>query len=304
MLDGGLATSLEALGCDLRDPLWSARVLLDAPELIRRAHLDFLRAGADCIATVSYQATVEGFRRRGLSDDRARALIRRSAELALDARDRFWQEERPRGRLRPLVAASVGPYGAFLADGSEYTGRYDRGVAGLLEFHRDRWQLLSNTPVDLMACETIPSGPEVEALLELLAADTDRWAWISLSCPDGTTLADGTPLERVARSCDAVARVAGIGVNCLAPRHVAGLVRALRSVTEKPILVYPNSGERWAAAEKAWKDAPEAVVWGRRTRDWLQAGATVVGGCCRVGPGVIGQIRAAVDAAETQTGGA
>ncbi|MEE9534822.1 MAG: homocysteine S-methyltransferase, partial [Acidimicrobiia bacterium] len=169
MLDGGLATALEVRGYDLDDELWSAKVLLEAPDAIREVHLDFLAAGADCISTSTYQASLPGFRKRGLSDAKGVELLRRSVRLAVEARDAFWSEPSNRqGRLRPLVAASVGPYGAFLADGSEYTGRYDIDDDDLDAFHRSRWHVLADSQADLLACETIPSQREAGVLLQLL----------------------------------------------------------------------------------------------------------------------------------------
>ena len=177
VLDGGLATTLEARGYDLNDDLWSARVLLEEPDAIRQVHRDFLDAGADCIVTASYQASLTGFARRGLDADEGEALIRASVDLALEARQNFLDEnDDSTVRPRPLVAASVGPYGAFLADGSEYTGQYDLDDAGLLEFHRERWRILADTPADLLACETIPSLRETSVLLSLLSDTPGRWA--------------------------------------------------------------------------------------------------------------------------------
>ncbi|MCJ7630024.1 MAG: homocysteine S-methyltransferase, partial [Longimicrobiales bacterium] len=175
VLDGGMATALEARGCDLVDELWSAKVLLEAPDLIREVHLDYLLAGADCITTSSYQASLPGFRIRGLDEDAGKNLLGLSVMLALEARELFWREAFNRkGRLEPLVAASIGPYGAFLADGTEYTGRYGISDSELYEFHRGRWQVLAMGGADLMACETIPTQREAETLLRLVAETPDQ----------------------------------------------------------------------------------------------------------------------------------
>jgi homocysteine S-methyltransferase len=291
VLDGGLATTLEARGCDLEDELWSARILLAAPELIRQVHLDFLAAGADCITTSSYQASLAGFRRRGLGDPEAAGLLRRSVELALEARRIFWSDRRRRsGRLRPLVAASVGPYGAFLADGSEYTGRYDLAEKGLREFHIERWRILAETPADLLACETIPSQVEAGVLLSLLEETPSRWAWLSFSCRNGTELCDGSRLAAVAQNCDAVPRVAAVGINCTPPEYIPSLIGEARRVTKKPILVYPNSGERYDTDRKMWVGDPR-VDWEEEAPAWRRAGAAGIGGCCRIGPDQIAKLR-------------
>lgn len=292
VLDGGLATSLEAAGCDLDDPLWSARVLLDAPEVISRVHMDFLEAGADVIASSTYQATLEGFAGRGLGEAEGVELLRTSVRLAMDARDDFWSApERREGRLRPLVAASVGPYGAFLADGSEYTGDYDLDVGGLEAFHRRRWHILAESGADLMGCETIPSASEAEALLRLLEETPDTWAWLSFQCRDPERLADGSPLAEAVRACDGAPAVVGVGVNCVPPDRVPALVEEVRRETDKPILVYPNSGEVYDAARKAWSGEAPASDWVREAPGWREEGARIIGGCCRTGAGHIRRLR-------------
>ena len=292
VLDGGLATALEARGCDLDDELWSAKVLLEAPELIREVHLDYLRAGADCITTSSYQASLPGFRRRGLDDLAGVELLALSVRLALEARELFWREASNReGRLKPLVAASVGPYGAFLADGSEYTGRYSLPDSELYEFHRIRWQILSRSGADLMACETIPTKREAEVLLRLVRETPDLWAWLSFSCRDEQHLSDGGRLQDAAKACDSEPRVAAVGINCTPPELIAPLIDEARRGTDKPILVYPNSGERYDAANKEWHSSPSSMAWEEAAPEWARRGAAGIGGCCRVGPGRIGEIR-------------
>ena len=295
VLDGGLATALEARGCDLDDDLWSAKVLLEAPHLIQQAHRDFLEAGADCIATVTYQATIPGFRKRGLTDLDSADLLRQSVRLAVEARDEFWSEPANRnGRLRPLVAASIGPYGAYLADGSEYTGQYGLGEADLYTFHRDRWQVLADTDADLIACETIPSQSEAGVLLRLLRETPGRWAWISFSCRDGTHVSDGGKLVDAVRACDGEAQVAAVGINCTSPDLISSLITEARTATDIPVIVYPNSGEGYDATGKSWMGAPRIADWGQACLQWIREGATGVGGCCRVSAEQIARIRQAV----------
>ncbi len=292
VLDGGLATALEARGCDLDDDLWSARVLLEEPETVREVHRDFLAAGADCIATVTYQATFPGLRARGLSDREAEESLRRAVRLAVEARDAFWSDPANRvGRLRPLVAASIGPYGAFLADGSEYRGDYGIGDEELYAFHERRWRILAASEADLIACETVPSLPEARALLRLLSETSDRWAWISFSCRNEAELSDGHALAEAARACDEAPGLAAVGINCTAPDLILSLIGEARRGTDKPILVYPNSGEGWDAARKLWTGRAATVEWGDAARAWSRAGASGVGGCCRVGPSEIREIR-------------
>ncbi len=290
MLDGGLATTLEARGCDLSDSLWSARTLLETPELIKAVHRSFLDCGADCIATVSYQATVAGFVTHGYSKVEARSLIRLAAEIACEVRAEFWGDQGIIDTsLKPLVAASVGPYGAYLADGSEYVGDYSLDEDSLYHFHRERWQLLTDTDVDLMACETIPSFSEGKALVRLIEETEDCWAWLSFSCRDGQNISDGTPIVEVARMCDAQERIAAVGVNCVSPSLVSALIGEIRRGTEKPIVVYPNSGERYDAERKVWTGRAEPGEW--PLEDWKAVGAEIFGGCCRVMPEAIRAMR-------------
>lgn len=295
ILDGGLATELEARGHDLDDNLWSARILLEAPEAIRQVHLDYLAAGADCIITSTYQASLPGFLSRGLDEVQAIEILRRSVALAIDARDTFWNQPTQRlGRVKPLVAASIGPYGAYLADGSEYTGRYEIDDDGLYEFHQSRWVVLSNTQADLLACETIPSAREAAVLLRLLAETRGAWAWMAFSCRDGAELSDGTAIEEVVLACEAEPRVAAVGVNCTPPQFVASLVERIRANTTKPIIVYPNSGERYDTAHRKWVPAPRGFDLPSSAADWVRQGAGCVGGCCRVGPRQIAAMRHAL----------
>jgi homocysteine S-methyltransferase len=289
VLDGGLATELEARGHDLSDALWSARLLLDDPEAIRDVHVAYLEAGADCVVSGSYQATVEGFRRRGVGAEEARERLCLSVELARQARDGFWGAA-PSARPRPLVAASVGPYGAALADGSEYTGRYDRDEAGLLDFHRERFALLAEAGADLLACETLPSRVEARVLLRLLDETPRCRAWFSFTARDAAHISDGTPMAEVARELDHE-RVVGVGVNCVAPSLVLGLLAELRGASDRPMVVYPNSGQVWDATAKRWGRGPEGLDPAEACVSWRDAGARLLGGCCRVRPAAITRMR-------------
>jgi homocysteine S-methyltransferase len=291
-LDGGLATALEARGHDLDDPLWSARVLVDQPEEIAEVHRAYLEAGADCVTTASYQATPQGFAEAGFTEPETLSLLDRSVRLALDARDGFWERAASEARSRPLVAAGIGPYGAYLADGSEYTGDYDLGQAALGAFHRLRFHRLAESRADLLALETIPSLPEARALAGLLA-ETDAWAWFSFSCRDGRHLRDGSTVEDAVRAVADAPRVAAIGVNCTHPRYVPGLVSRIRALTDLPVLAYPNSGEEYRPETKSWS-GDSATRWTDEAHSWVEAGVSIVGGCCRVGPEAIGTLRRAL----------
>jgi homocysteine S-methyltransferase len=230
-----------------------------------------------------------------LSEKAGRDLLSLSVRLALEARDEFWREESNRmGRIEPLVAASIGPYGAYLADGSEYTGRYDIPDSELLEFHRERWDVLANRGADLMACETLPAQREAEVLLRLLAETPGQWAWMSFSCRDGKHLSDGGLLRDAVRACSSHDRVAAVGINRTAPEFVASLVEEARRGTDRPIIVYPNSGEVYDPVSKRWHSPPTLTPWEEAPEVWIQKGACGVGGCCRVGPGGVTTIRRAL----------
>jgi homocysteine S-methyltransferase len=293
VLDGGVATELSRQGLDLSDELWSARVLIDAPDAIARVHEDYYRAGADVAITASYQASYAGFAKRGLDAEATSALLRRSVELAQSARDRVRRERQGTSRAL-LVAASVGPYGAVLHDGSEYHGNYGISEDALLEFHRERLAVLVSAGPDLLACETIPSRAEATALVRLLEEHPAAKAWITFSCRDGQHTAAGDAIAACARWLDAVPQVVALGVNCVAPEWVESLIRELRSGSDKPIVVYPNSGESWDADARCWVgNADRFTTYVPR---WLEVGATWIGGCCRTTPEDIRRVRQDVDA--------
>ncbi len=295
LLDGGLATELERAGHDLNDPLWSAKILLEEPAAIEAVHASYLRAGADCVITATYQATFEGLAARGVAHAQAEAVFRGAVDLAVRARDRFRAAEANRtGRTRPLVAASIGPYGALLADGSEYHGNYGIGAAALADFHRPRLRLLASTPADILACETIPSFAEARALADIVEDATDKPAWFTFTCRDKHHTSDGTPLDEVGSWADEAAGVLAVGVNCTPARLLPPIVRTLAAATTRPVVAYPNGGGEWDAGTKTWGRADDEPEWAEACRDWIAAGAVAVGGCCRVGPEAIRAMRAAL----------
>lgn len=295
ILDGALATELERRGANLNDALWSARILLEDPDLIRQVHYDYLAAGADVITTASYQATFEGFARRGLDYDQAAELMRLSVRLALEARDAFWAEPANRtGRVRPLVAASVGPYGAYLADGSEYRGDYGLSVDELMAFHRPRMAVLAAAGADLLACETLPCEIEGEALVALLGEFPGVPAWLSFSCRSGEEVSDGGSFGACAALAERSEQVVAVGVNCTAPRYIEDLLRLARSATQKPLLCYPNSGEAWDPRNNCWIGSTGVTDFHTPALRWHAAGASLIGGCCRTTPQDIRDMREAL----------
>ncbi|MFM8876240.1 MAG: homocysteine S-methyltransferase [Anaerolineae bacterium] len=291
IIDGAMATELEARGCDLNDDLWSARVLLEQPELIRAVHLDYFNNGADIAITASYQATVDGFAKRGLSREQALDLIRKSVQLAQEARDEFWAKEENRvGRIRPLVAGSVGPYGAYLADGSEYRGDYILSEDELIAFHRPRIEALVASGADLLACETIPCGIEARALIRLLAEFPNTFAWFTFTAKDGEHISNGERIADIAAFLDGQPQAAAIGINCTSPLHIPSLVREIKKNSSKPIIVYPNSGEYYSAVTNTWHGETSSDKFGLQSKEWFENGATLIGGCCRTTPGHIHEV--------------
>ncbi|MDK9603133.1 homocysteine S-methyltransferase [Lelliottia wanjuensis] len=291
VLDGAMATELEARGCHLADSLWSAKVLVENPELIREVHLDYFRAGAQVAITASYQATAAGFAARGYDEAQSRALIGKSVELARKAREAYLAENPQAGTL--LVAGSVGPYGAYLADGSEYRGDYVRSSAEFSEFHRSRVEALLDAGADLLACETLPSFAEIKALAELLTGYPRAKAWFSFTLRDSEHLSDGTPLRDVVATLADYPQIVALGINCIALENTTAALEHLQTLTALPLVVYPNSGEHYDAVSKTWHHHGEACeTLAGYLPQWVAAGAKLIGGCCRTTPKDIAELKA------------
>jgi homocysteine S-methyltransferase len=286
ILDGALATELEARGADLVDTLWSAKCLIETPELIREVHLDYFRAGADVATTATYQATFEGFGARGIEPPAAANLMRSAVALAASARDEFCRGS-PR-RHRPLVAASIGPYGAMLADGSEYRGRYALSDQALRDFHLPRLEVLATAGADVLAFETIPCLREALVLARLLEEFPAMSGWMSFSCSDALHTSEGEDVAECVGALQPFAQIAAVGVNCTRPHYVADLLRRMAMGTDKPLIAYPNSGESYDAVAKHWQGGRS---FGNQARLWYDAGARILGGCCRTSPADILAIR-------------
>ncbi|MEH7096433.1 homocysteine S-methyltransferase [Neobacillus vireti] len=284
LLDGALATELESHGCNLDDPLWSARVILENPELIYRVHSDYFRAGADCAITASYQATIDGFSMRGIDKMEALELIKQTVLLARRARDDFWKGNTQHNRPKPLVAASVGPYGAYLADGSEYVGNYGVKDERLVEFHRSRIEALIEAGADLLAFETIPSLQEAKILSSILREFPETFAWLSFSLKNEKEISDGTKLAVCAQFFEEDNQIVAFGVNCAPVTYVTNAIRELSANSKKAILVYPNSGETYNPETKTWHGQELCNSFELQSEEWFQAGARLIGGCCRTTP--------------------
>jgi homocysteine S-methyltransferase len=292
VLDGGLATELEKRGHDITGKLWGAQVLLQNPAAVEQLHYDYLRSGADIIITSSYQLTFQGMEAAGYSHDKAREALLASVDAAMRARERFVREH---PGADPLIAASIGPYGAYLADGSEYRGGYGLSIEQLVDFHRERFALLADSAADLIAFETIPCLDEALAYAQLLSERPDVPAWVSFSARDPQVTWQDEPIANAVAALEKLPNVIAIGANCTAPRVIKPLVEQIRHRTKKLKVVYPNSGEGWDAKHRRWKGERDPGHFAEHARSWIKAGANIIGGCCRTGPEHIAQLRALVD---------
>jgi homocysteine S-methyltransferase len=282
-LDGGLASELEERGHDLTGTLWSARLLRDDPAAIRDVHAAYFIAGATVGISASYQASRSGFERQGLDAAEADRLLALSVALVREGRDLAIAS----GATQPmLVAASVGPYGATLHDGSEYRGHYGVGHEFLVGFHRERLEILAAASPDLLAVETVPDLDEARAVVQALSG-LDVPAWMSFSCADDATTCAGQPIEDAADLVSA-AGLAAIGINCTKPEHIGGLVRRIREVRPTlAVVVYPNAGRVWDGVASVWRGEGAAVLPRAAVRSWFDEGVALVGGCCGLGPAAI-----------------
>ena len=282
ILDGALATELERQGADLRDDLWSAKLLAEDPTAIRHIHEAYLRAGADVITTSSYQATVQGFVKKGFSKSQAIDLLKLSTRLAMEARDSF-PAKHPVD-YPPKIAISLGAYGAALADGSEYRGDYKASLQELKDFHRQRLDVLAPEGGDLLLFETIPCLKEIRAITEIISDYPGFEVAVSMSCEKAPTLRSGEPLNEALNLLNECAVVSIISFNCTHPANISGLLDYSRTRTVKLLMVYPNSGEIWDAQRKCWMENPDDKSLTDYAAEWLQKGAKLIGGCCRTTP--------------------
>lgn len=290
ILHGALGTELEYRGYDVSGKLWSAKYLLEDPQAIQDIHETYLRAGSDIVTTASYQATLPGLEEYGLSEEEAKVVIASTVSIAKAARDQVWSElagEEQAKRPYPLISGDIGPYAAYLADGSEYTGAYGSVTKKeLMDFHRPRIAIVQDQGVDLLALETIPNLLEVQALVDLLASEfPDMEAYMSFTSQDGLSISDRTPIAEVAPLVDDSRQILAFGLNCSSPSVYPSFLQGLRNYSQKPLVTYPNSGEVYDGASQTWtKDPDHSHTLLENTLEWQKLGAKVVGGCCRTRP--------------------
>jgi homocysteine S-methyltransferase len=290
ILDGALGTQLEARGANLKNGLWSASLLKTHPELIKEVHIDYLKAGADIISTAGYQASLPAFIKNKYKKEEGLELIHRSVKIAVQARDEF-RILYPQIRKRPLIAASMGPYGAYLADGSEYHGNYGIDKQELLKFHTQGLEILGDTEADMIAFETIPSLLEAQAIIEALSYFPKIHAWISFSCQNESLVSHGESIEECIREIQISKQLVAMGINCTSPEYIEILIRKIRPLTQKWIMAYPNKGDIYDPNQKEWSNRPQSLHFKELSQKWFEAGARIIGGCCGTTPENIQEIQ-------------
>lgn len=290
IVDGGLATELEIMGYDLRDRLWSAKILSEQPGAILDVHRSYLEAGADCIITASYQATVDGFIASGFTREESRSLISLSVQLAKQAVAEFTGSDLRTGGPEPFVAASAGCYGAYLANGSEYRGDYSLSINEYKNFHRERIELFAEAGADFIAFETFPNIDEGVAVSELMNEFQDLFYWIVFTAADEKHISHGELFSDCVKEFQDKRNIAGIGINCSAPEFISPLLQQVNSLAKIPLVVYPNSGEHFDTGCTCWTDESSKADFFAMSEEWFNLGARIIGGCCRTGPDDIRRI--------------
>jgi len=284
VLDGGLATELEKAGHNLKDRLWSAKILAENPAAILNIHRSYLEAGADCIITSSYQATIKGFISAGYSKSEAVRLIKLSVRLAKDAVEQFMAMSAGKERPAPFAVSSAGCYGAFLADGSEYSGNYKLPLSEYKDFHRERVDILAEAKSEFIAFETFPNIEESMAVSELMLEYPDIHYWIVFTASDEKHISHGELFYDCVKELNGKRNLAGIGINCSRPEYVTPLLSEVASIVAQRLVVYPNSGERFDIGCTCWTDESSKADFLLLTEEWYSHGARIIGGCCRTGP--------------------
>lgn len=282
VIDGSMSTPLENRGVSLNSKLWTAKILAEQPELIKQVHKNYFKAGADCGITCSYQASIPGLMENGYMLEEAENLIRSAVKIFCEARDEWWEEEEGReaGRAWPLCLGAAGPYGAYLADGSEYRGNYGITDEQLKEFHKRRVELLHEAGADIILFETVPSLKEAKVEAEI-AEEYGYDYWISFSCLSENIICEGTPIAECATTfAKGYPHLKMIGVNCTKPEYITGLIHKIKENCDIPIGVYPNSGEEYDAVKKVWFGKQSALSFEQYAYNYMKSGASAVGGCC------------------------
>ncbi|AIR11372.1 homocysteine S-methyltransferase [Ligilactobacillus salivarius] len=281
VLDGAMSTPLERLGADTNNDLWTAKALIDNEELVYEVHKMYFEAGADLIITDTYQANVQAFEKVGYSEKEARNLIKKAVKIAQKARDDY---ENKTGKHN-YIAGTIGPYGAYLANGSEYRGDYELSTKEYQQFHLPRIEELATTGVDILAIETQPKLDEVLAILELLKEKyPQQKVYVSYTLSDDDTISDGTPLPRAIHALEDYLQVIAVGINCVKLELVEPALKNMKEITDKHLIVYPNSSAVYDPKSKTWSQPKTSATFEELIPNWYDAGARIIGGCCTTGP--------------------
>lgn len=297
ILDGALGTEIENRGYNISNKLWSATYLVKNNNIISQIHLDYLKAGADIITTSSYQATLKGLiQELNFSESKAKDLIALTVKLAKIARDDFWEsldEKHKEKRLYPLIGGDIGPYAAYLADGSEYTGIYPENNIDFKAFHRERIAILIENGVDFLIIETIPNQKETIEIIELLEEEFPTIdAYLSLTLKEPNTITDGTLFTDLIEKVNHSSQIVAVGANCCSPKFISPTLKKLKPLTSKPFVIYPNSGETYNGSTKTWSSSSNNYEnFFEEVSNWVHLGTQIVGGCCRTRPSDIKKIR-------------
>ncbi|XP_070539077.1 uncharacterized protein [Ptychodera flava] len=302
VIDGGASTELENQGFQIgTDHLWSARLLATNPDEVKAVHKSFLVNGADIIETGTYMASVWGFQKfLGMTESEAKELIKKGVQLAVEARDEFWEELKKSGkdkeRSYPLVAACLGPRAVYYFNASEYSGIYVENDSKqvLLDWHRQQVEVIAEVGPDILAFDTVPALVEAEAIVELLQDFPNQKAWIAFSCKDDEHIGHGEKFTDAIKVAASAPSVIAVGVNCSPPQYVEGLLKRLKGENGgKTLIAYPNSGETWIG-DGVWHGSPDAKPLSEYVPAWIEAGAEWIGGCCRVTAQDIAGVRKAM----------
>lgn len=292
ILDGALGTQMQNHGFNINDSLWSAKFLDENPDAIKLVHKEYLEAGADCIISSSYQASLEGFLEKGFNEEKATHLISSSIKIAKDTRDEFWESYKNSDRLKPLIAASIGPYGAYLANGAEYSGNYEISEEKLSSFHEKRLDTIMQMHPDIIACETIPLFSEVKILSKLLEKYEHTTSWICLSAKNENLTNAGDNIEEVISWLNTQKHIDAIGINCTAPQYISALIKKIKRISDKLIVIYPNGGSAYNPISKIWESSlTDPEEFAKMAFLWNSLGADIIGGCCETTPKEIKKIR-------------
>ncbi|TDM50423.1 homocysteine S-methyltransferase [Macrococcoides goetzii] len=278
ILDGGFGTTVEQFGYDVKHELWSSNLLQSNPEAVYIVHQAFVDSGAEIILTNTYQASVQSFLNIGIDRQAARKYLEKAVELATRAADD-----------KAIVAGSLGPYGAMLGNGSEYTGDYKETEEDYIQYHKERLDILIEAGVNVFAFETIPNIEEIKAVKTMLCDYPSIEAWVSVTLKDSDHLSDGTSLEEVIRVVNEIDNVLAFGVNCTSVKVIDGAVDKLIALSDKPLILYPNGGRKYDAVNKIWIDQHDASLVEAAVR-WKDKGVKIIGGCCQVGPEEISEL--------------